>query len=70
MFFKWLERSLVTGSKWREEEFRAAWLVEQGRPFTRGREPFPTRPRGEPLQVVRGVHARWRGRFPPGARGP
>ena len=62
LFFRRLLRT--PPAKWDQKDFRKAFLVVVGRPFTVGRERYPDRPCGgatEAIQAVVWMHEKWRG---------
>ena len=63
MFFKSLERAVLTNTKFDKDEFRTRFLDKLGRPFGRERRRYPTEPVMDTVAVATGIHSKWRRRM-------
>lgn len=60
LFFSQLDQSIVKGSPFNQTDFEKDFMENIGKPFTYSRNTYPTKPTGNPVDVVRQVHKKWR----------
>jgi len=59
MFFKELEKCVLTKKKFNKKKFKEEFLEKQGRPFCKARTRYPTTPEGDTINTARLLYQKW-----------
>ena len=59
MFFKALEKALITGTKFNKTTFRNQFLKKLGKPFCQSHKVYPTNPKGDTVDLAFALYQKW-----------
>ena len=59
MFFKYLEKSLLSGRKFNQSKFLEDFLKRIGKPFCSSTKLYPVHPVGDTVEVAVRLHRKW-----------